>query len=170
MAFVSVLGALTHGLTMSESLRVMLWRPLYLSLGLIVGLFLVGAVYDWRGRAAARRLVPWSIGLGIIFFLVTEIFSDAFIIFVFYEAVAMTVSLMIYSFLAATNRLNGAIIVATAVFLNLAAAGVQASSFSFTLLVPFDHNGVFHLVQMVGLAILGIGLHLGLKPVEIKTD
>jgi hypothetical protein len=162
LAFVSVLGALTHGLAMSESLRVMLWRPLYLSLGLIVGLFLVGAVYDWRGLAAARRLVPWSVGLGIIFFMVTEIFSDAFIIFVLYEAVAMTVSLMIYSYLAVSNRLKGANIVATAVFLNLLAAGVQASNLSFTLVVPFDHNGVFHLIQMVALAALGLGLHMGI--------
>ena len=168
LAFVSMLGALAHGFEMSDSLNAALWKPLYLSLGLIVGLFLVGAIYDWRGRAFAKRLVPWSIGLGIIFFGITEIFSGAFIVFVLYEAIAMTVSLVIYSILAVTNRLKGAKIVAIAIFLNLVAAGIQASDLSFTLLIPFDHNGVFHLVQMVGLAVLGLGLRTGLNPDAIN--
>ena len=44
------------------------------------------------------------------------------------------------------------------------AAGAQATSVSFKVLVPFDHNGVFHLIQMVGLAILGIGLRMSMQP------
>jgi hypothetical protein len=87
---------------------------------------------------------------------------------VLYEAIAMTVSLVIYLFLAATNRSKGAKIVAIAIFLNLVAAGVQASNLSFTLLIPFDNNGVFHLVQMVGLAVLGLGLLMGTNPDAIK--
>ena len=168
LAFVSMLGALAHGIEMPYSLNAALWKPLYLSLGIIVGLFLVGAIYDWRGLAVAKRLVPWSIGLGIIFFGVTEVFSTAFIVFVLYEVIAMTVSLVIYFFLALTNRLKGAKIVTIAIFLNLVAAGVQASNLSFTLLIPFDHNGVFHLVQMVGLATLGLGLRMGMNPDAIQ--
>lgn len=164
LAFVSMLGAVAHGFVMSHSLLAVLWKPLYLSLGIIVGLFLVGAIYDWRGRLTAKHLIPWSIGLGFVFFGVTEIFTDAFIVFVLYEAVALTVSLIIYSFLAATHRLKGAKVIAVAIFLTLVAAGVQASNLSFTLLVPFDHNGVFHLIQMIGLASLGVGLRIGMNP------
>jgi len=164
LAFVSFLGAAAHGLEMPHSLRAAIWKPLYLSLGLLVGLFLVGAFLDWQGRVVARRLVPWSIGLGIIFFGLTEVLNGKFIIFILYEAAAMTSALVIYSFLAATHRLPGAGVMATAIFLNLVAAGVQASSISFTILVPFDHNGVFHLVQMVGIATLGLGLRIGMKP------
>ena len=164
LGFASFLGAVAHGFEMSDSLRDVLWKPLYLSLGILVALFLVGAFFDWRGRVVARRLVPWSIGLGAIFFGLTEIFNGAFIIFVLYEAAAMASALAIYSFLAATHRLNGAGVVAAAILLNLAAAGVQASSVSFELFVPFDHNGVFHLVQMVGIATLGLGLRMGMKP------
>ena len=163
LAFASLLGAVAHGFEMSPFLHAALWRPLYLSLGLIVGLFLVGAVYDWRDRIIAMRLVPWSIALGIIFFAVTKHLNGEFIIFVFYEAVAMISALLIYSFLAAKHRLAGAEIVATAIFLNLVAAGVQASSISFTILFPFDHNGAFHLVQMIAIATLGLGLRKGMK-------
>ena len=164
LAFASVLGSVTHGLEMPQSLRAALWKPLYLSLGFLVALFLVGAVFDWHGRVVARRLVPWSIGLGGFFFGLTELLNGAFIIFLVYEGAAMAGALAIYSFLAATHRLRGAGIVATAISLNLAAAAVQASSVSFEIFVPFDHNGVFHLVQMVALATLGLGLHVGMTP------
>lgn len=164
LAFVSLLGSAAHGLEMAHSWRAALWKPLYLSLGLLVALFLVGAFFDWCGRVVAGRLVPWSLGVGIIFFGLTEFLDGGFIIFLVYEAVAMAGALAIYSFLAATHQLKGAGIVALAIFLNLAAAAIQASSLSFTFWVPFDHNGVFHLIQMLVIAVLGLGLYLGLKP------
>ena len=163
LAFASVLGAVTHGLDISRSLRDVLWKPLYLSLGMVVGLFVVGAIHDWHGRAAAVRLVPWSIGVAIAFFALTELFDGAFIIFVLYEAAGMAAALLIYLILAFTHRLRGAAIIATAILLNLLASWIQASSLSLSLLVPLDHNGVFHLVQMVGLAVLGTGLRMGLR-------
>ena len=164
LTFASLLGAAAHGLEMPDSLRAALWKPLYLTLGLLVALFLVGAFFDWRGLAIAIRLVPWAIGLGGIFFVVTQSLNGGFIIFVIYEAAAMASALAIYTFLAATYRLKGAAVVAMAIFLNLVAAGIQASSVSFRIVVPFDHNGVFHLVQMVGIATLGLGLRMGMQP------
>jgi hypothetical protein len=133
LAFVSFLGSAAHGLEMPHSWRAALWKPLYLSLGLLVALFLVGAFFDWRGHALARRLVPCSLGVGAIFFGLTEFLDGGFIIFLVYEAVAMAGALAIYSFLAARHRLRGAGIVAVAIFLNLAAATVQASRLSFTV-------------------------------------
>jgi hypothetical protein len=41
-----------------------------------------------------------------------------------------------------------------AIDLNLVAAAVQASDVTIRLIVPFDHNGVFHLVQLVAIAAL----------------
>ena len=119
---------------------------------------MVGAFFDWQGRLLARRLVPWSLGLGGIFFGVMEFFNGGFILFDVYMAVAMAAAL------AATHRLKGACVVAIAICLNLAAAGVQASSLSSNILVPFDHNCLFHFVQMAAIAMLGWGLSLGMKP------
>ena len=43
--------------------------------------------------------------------------------------------------------------------MSLEAGGVQAGGRAgFTLGWPFDHNGVFHLVQLGGLVLLGAGL------------
>jgi hypothetical protein len=152
LAFASFLGSVAHGLAMPESLNAALWKPLNLSLGILLGLFLVGAAFDWHGRVVARRLVPWSIGLGGIFFGLTELLDGGFNIFLAYEGAAMA------------GALRGAGVVALAISLTLAAAAAQASSVSFQLFVPFDHNGVFHLVQMVALATLGLGLRVGMAP------
>jgi len=70
-------------------------------------------------------------------------------------------ALAVYAFLAATQRLKGACVMTLAILLNLVAAGAQASDLSFNLFAPFDHNGLFHLIQMVALAALGLGLRLG---------
>jgi hypothetical protein len=158
LAFVSFLGSGLHGLEVPHALRKAFWKPLYLSLGMIVSLFLVGAIRDWRGPKCAKMLLPWSIGLGCLFFGLTEIATGGFVVFVIYEGVAMVAALAIYSFLAATRRLGGAGVMALAIFLNLGAAAVQASSISLTMVVPFDHNGLFHLVQMVAIATMGMGL------------
>jgi hypothetical protein len=79
-------------------------------------------------------------------------------LFVVYEAVAMLSALAIYAYLATTGRLRGAGVISLSIVVNLAAAGVQASDLSIQIIFPFDHNGIFHLIQMVGVAMLGVGV------------
>lgn len=164
LAFASSLGVLVHGLEMSNHIRAALWKPLFLSLGILVALFLVGAVADWRGHAVAKRFVPWSLGLGVAFFVLSQLLHGRFIIFIAYEALALLSALAIYMCLAAAHRRNGAAVIALAILLNLVAARVQASPVSVHILFPFDHNGAFHLVQMLSTAVLGLGVWLGMKP------
>jgi hypothetical protein len=47
---------------------------------------------------------------------------------------------------------------AAAMAVSLAAGAIQASSVTVRLGWVFDHNGVFHLVQLAGLALLVVGL------------
>jgi len=164
LAIGSLLGAFAHGLEMPDSVRAVLWKPLYLSLGILVGLFIVGAVGDLRGRASAQRLLPWSVCTGAAFFVVTQLMAGAFIVFVLYEAAALVTALAIYTFLAATRQRKGAAVVASGILLSLTAAGIQANHVAFNIFFPFDHNGVFHLVQMLSTALLGLGLRLGMVP------
>jgi hypothetical protein len=154
----SVLGAVAHALAIGEGWRELLWRPLYLALGLVVALFAVGAVYDWKGRRVAMRLLPIALPVALGFFAVTQVVSGAFLVFVLYEAVAMLVALGIYGALAVRGR-RGAGLVTLGVLLSIVAAGLQATgTVRLHLVVPFDHNGVFHLVQIVALAALTAGL------------
>ena len=158
----SFLGTVVHGLALSEFVNEAIWKPLYLSLGILVAMFAVGAMADWRGWAFAKRLVPWGIGIGTAFYGLTELLNGAFIFFVVYEGVALVSALAIYSYLAATARLNGAAVVAVAILVNLIAAGLQASTVSINIIVPLNHNGVFHLVQMIGTALLAVGIRRGM--------
>lgn len=158
LAFASLLGAVAHGLDLGPAAREWLWRPLFLSLGLVVALFVVGAVFDFRGERAARTVLVPMLVLGVGFFGVTQVLSGSFLVFVAYEAVAMLTALGMYLLLASRRQLEGAGVIAAGILLNIAAAAVQASNFSLTIVVPLDHNGVFHLVQIVALVVLTRGL------------
>jgi hypothetical protein len=71
----------------------------------------------------------------------------------------MLAALGMYMSLALKRQLKGAVTIAAGIVLNIIAVAIQASgSISLTIVVPFDHNGVFHLVQIVALVVLTLGL------------
>ena len=164
LAAAALLGAVVHGFELSDGTREFLWRPLFFMLGLLVGLFVVAASYDWLGEQSARRVLAVMIPIAMGFFAITQLLSGAFLVFVVYEALAMLVALGIYVSLAVRRRLPGARLMAFAILLNIVAAGIQASgSVRFTLLWPFDHNGVFHIVQLIAVVVLMLGLRQSLR-------
>lgn len=159
MTLASALGAVAHGLPLAEETRTLLWQPLYLALGLTMALFVVGAVRDWRGDRAGRRVLLPMLGLALAFYGVTRATGGDFLAFVLYEGAALSFSLVVYAWLAMGGRRPGAAAVAAALAVSLAAGAVQAADLGpIRLLWEFDHNGLFHLVQLVGLALLAIGL------------
>lgn len=163
LAGASVLGAVAHGLDLDAGTRALLWHPLYLLLGLVVAAFLVAAVHDLLGERTARR-VRWPLlGLGAAFYAASQLLGGAFVVFVAYEAIAMVAALASYLALALRRRLSGAGLVALGIVLDLAAAGVQASSLRSELVVPLDHNGLFHVVQVVALLVMLGGIRAGAR-------
>jgi len=164
LAFSSFMGVVAHGLAMQASRREALFIPLFLCLGVVVALLVIGALLDWRGRDMAKRLLWLSVAVTIIFFVLVQLVYGALIIFIIIEALAIIGALAIYSFLAVTHRLKGAEFISLAILLSLVAAGMLASQVSMKVLFPFDQNGVFHLIEIVALATLGWGLRIGMKP------
>ncbi len=164
LAAAALLGAVVHGFALSYGISQLLWRPLFFLLGLLVALFVVAAAYDMSGRLAARRALTLMIPLAVAFLGITQLASGMFLAFILYEALAMFLALGIYVSLAARRRLQGADLMAAAILLNIVAAAIQASgSVSFTLVWSFDHNGVFHLVQIVAVVVLMFGLRAALR-------
>lgn len=155
----SALGAVAHGFRMSQQTNDLLWQPLNLALGLTIAMFVVGVVHDAWGQAASRRTLVPMIAVGVAFFGITRLIPGSFLVFVLYEAVAMLFSLVVYIVLAAKNRLVGAWWMAAGILVTIIAAGIQASgAVHLTVIWEFDHNGIFHIVQMAGVAILVAGL------------
>ncbi len=130
-----------------------------------MALFVVGAVGDWRGDAAARRVLAPMLALAIVFYGVTRLTGGSFLAFVVYEGAALLFSLGVYASLAASGRRSGAAVMAAALILSLAAGAVQATvRGSVRLVWEFDHNGLFHLVQLAGLALMVAALRRLLAP------
>jgi hypothetical protein len=159
----SWLGAVAHGLEWSDAVRTALWRPLYLSLGLAIALVFVGAVHDWAGEAMSRGVLPWALAAGVLFFALTQILGGAFLLFIVYEGAATGVALIIYSALVVTGGMPGAGAITIGIALSLIAAAVQASDLSVRIVVRFDHNALFHLVQIASVVVLAAGLRTSLR-------
>ncbi len=168
LSLASALGAIAHGLVMSDALREALWQPLYLLLGITMALFVVGAADAWRGEGAARRLLLPLLGLALVFYGVTRAARGDFLVFVLFEAAALIFSLVVYLRLAYRRTRPGAGLMALALVVSLAAGVVQASGpMSVRLVWAFDHNGIFHLLQLIGVTLLLLGLRLLLAPSDV---
>jgi hypothetical protein len=157
------LGSVVHGFAMSKTLAHVLWQPLYLLLGIVPALFVVGAVAAWRGYPAARRLLPFMLALAGVFYLATLLAAGDFRAFVIFEMSALLFAIGVYLRLAVRRR-EGAGWMALGLGISLAAGLVQpAKSLLVRFIWTFDHNGIFHLIQLLGLVILIRGLRVTLQ-------
>jgi hypothetical protein len=171
LALAAALGAVAHGFKLPVRVLRLLWNLLYLSLGFTVGLFVVGVINDMWGQRLAYRALPVMLFGGLLFFSLTLLFPGSFLVFIIYEAVAMLFALGAYGRLALEKRLNGAGWMATGILITIIAAGIQATqSLSLTFIWPFDHNGLYHLVQMVGLGALMVGLRADLLSAGLRRE
>jgi hypothetical protein len=155
----AALGAVAHGLVLSRTFHRPIWLALNMALSLAVSLFVVGVVYDLWGFEISRTTLPILLIAGLGFYLTTLIYPDIFFLFIVYETVALVFALGAYIFIAIHKDLPGAWLMATGIFFSIIAAGIQANKSIFlTFIWQFDHNGIYHLVQVVGLMLLLIGL------------
>jgi hypothetical protein len=162
LAIASFFGAAAHGFKMTEHTNFILWQPINLALGLTIALFAAGVVYDLKGDSLPRAIVPVFLAAGMIFYVVTVLVPGTFIVFILYEAIVMLFALISYLVLSFRKKHNGYWLMVMGIVLSITAAGIQAtSSIRFTLIWEFDHNGVFHLIQMLGLVFLLSGLRSG---------
>jgi hypothetical protein len=159
LAFSSILGAVAHGIEMNQKTNDRLWLPINLFLGLALGLFVVAALFDLSSELFARKFLPLMLVVGFGFFLVTIWKPGTFITFIAYEAVAMLFALSVYAYLFFTSALAGTGWMLTGVSVTILAAIVQATGKAGQgIFGYFDNNGIFHLIQMIGLVLLLMGV------------
>jgi hypothetical protein len=159
IAVASLLGAIAHGIVFSENTNGHIWHVLNLSLGLAVSMFVVGVVYDLAGAVKAHRMLPMMVSAGVLFFFITRRFPGIFVIFIIYEAVALLFALGAYGWLAFAVKSPGAGWMTAGVLTSLIAAVVQAiHRIRVVVIWPFDHNGLFHVIQCAGLLLLLRGI------------
>ena len=155
----AALGAVAHGIILSQRLHQRIWLVLNMALGLAVSLFVVGVVYDLWGFEISRATLPIMLIVGLGFFLMTMLYPGIFFLFIVYEAVALAFALGAYIFLSVQKDLPGTWLMAAGILVSIIAAGIQANkSVILKFIWVFDHNGIFHLVQIAGLILLLKGL------------
>ncbi len=164
LAFASAIGAIAHGFQMSRFTNFVLWQPLNLALGVAISLFVAGVVYDYKRFILPKILIPVLLILATIFFIITVIIPDAFIVFIIYEAIAMLFAGVVYTILIFRKTLKGAGWMAAGILITIIAAAIQAiDTIALTMIWKFDHNGIFHILQMIGLVLLLKGLQTELR-------
>ena len=132
-----------------------------LTFGLALALALVaaGVARDAFGAAAADRLLPVLLAGGIAAFALSRVFPGLFIVFILFQAAVLAAVIAVYGSLALARPDGGAAWVAAGAGLSLVAAAVQARRrCRVRLFWTFDHNGVFHLLQAVGMVFIWVGL------------
>jgi hypothetical protein len=154
----ALLGSIAHGFPWSATHLDLLWQPLYLSLGVAVAYFVLAAVCAAWGDTAARRVRPFLLVAAGVFYVLTRLTGGDFLVFVIYEGAGLVFALAVHAWLARRGRV-GAGWVAAGLAVSLTAGVVQAiDTLTLRLVWTFDHNGIFHLVQAVGLGLLLVGL------------
>jgi uncharacterized membrane protein HdeD (DUF308 family) len=147
----SLLGTLAHGVRMSHTLNTLLWQPLYFFLGLTLTLLAAVAIHDLRGDEVARRFLPWLLLLPFGVVATTWLLGGSFIYFILFEALIMAFALVVYLQISARRQSPGSGMILGGILISIMAAVVQAAGpFTVHAVFLFDHNGLFHLVQMVG--------------------
>jgi hypothetical protein len=153
------LGAAAHGLVLAPRLNQRLWRILNLTLALAGALFVVGVVFDLWGKSAAGSALPLMLLIGLGFYTATLLYPGIFFLFIIYGGLVLIFALGAYVFLSLQGEFEWAWLMAAGILVSIIAAVIQTKkSISLKLIWQFDHNGIYHLVQTVGLIMLLIGL------------
>lgn len=164
------MGTITHGIAVSRATHVMLWSWIHLVLWIVAALFAVGALYDFAGPAVARRALPRCLIGVIVFFGLNRLIGSPLAVVIAFEGVVLVLAVATYAWLAISRRLEGAFPMALGIAFTLTGAGVQAFGLGhFRFIWQFDHNGSYHLIQLVGLALIILGLRTSFRSVASKA-
>ncbi len=146
----ALLGALSHGIGthFSPEVKAVIWRLTTISIGAAAFFVLMVTFYHVFPFATVRYL-RWLAIVLFVGYLVLIWKDDRFInVIRFYgPTMLFMLAVMIYSYLTASNPGSGWLVIG--ILISFAAAGVQMSGFS--LHQHFNHNDIYHIIQMLGM-------------------
>lgn len=163
LAFASFYGTIAHALAMSKEILALVWMPLSFILGMMVSLFVVAMLYEWKGTRILKQAIAAMLSLGAVFFVLMLVLSrfieGYFIVFIAYSGLAMVFSLVLCLCLAVSRRDGALALVAAGIAAIVIASIVQAMrSIHFTLVWEFDYNSVYHFILMGAVLLIYAGV------------
>lgn len=153
------MGSFIHAFEMTKASRDMIWQPLNLSLGAAVSLFAAGVLLDLRRARQKGAVVGTFLFLAVLFYGFTVLVPGTSLVFVAYEALAMVFALCSYIYMSVRRKDGQSAWMSLGIAVSmLATVLLEVGNLSFRLGWTFDRFGIFHIVQMVGIALLMRGL------------
>lgn len=162
VALAAALGAVYHGVVLGERRRRRLWQILTVLLSLAISLVAAGVIHDAWGAEAARLSLPFLLTAGLLIYAASRVLAGLFIVFIAYQALALAVTLAAYGWMALRGTPAGAGWMAVGAAVSLIAAGAQTvRGLRIAWIWEFDRNGIYHLLQTLGLVLFCVGLSRG---------
>ena len=146
----ALLGALTHGLGRNLSVAAgrILWRGTLLSLGAAAFCLLLAAGYH-AFPVRYVHIFEWSGALLLALYAIVILRDDRFLWAVLFYTTALLVLLTVMLYDLFFRGLAGSGLVVAGILVSFAAAIIQRSGL--TLHRHFNHNDLYHVIQMIGL-------------------
>jgi hypothetical protein len=146
----ALLGGAYHGFApqLAESSQTVLWKATVFSVG-FMSFFLLAAVVLAQLPSRFRRWLVVALGVKLVVYLAWMASHDEFKYVIWDYGSAMVAALAVQ---AARLRDAGPRWIAGGILVSFAAAGVQLSGFA--LHRHFNHNDLYHVIQMAGLWML----------------
>lgn len=150
LSFGALMGAISHGLGphFSENTQALIWKLTVLPIGFTSVFFLMGTLHHTIAFDSARWLY-WVPVLFLAAYLFTIMKDDSFnnVVKFYGPVMGFVLAVMLYSHFGLGSP--GAGQAALGLIITFAAAGVQVSGFS--IHQHFNHNDLFHVIQMAGM-------------------
>ncbi|MCX5833359.1 MAG: hypothetical protein NTV99_02375 [Deltaproteobacteria bacterium] len=159
MGLGALLGALSHGLGRHLSVAAgrLLWRATLLSLGAAAFFLLLATAYH-AFSVQSVQLLEWLAVLLLALYAIIILRDDRFLWAVLFYTATMLVVLTVMLYDLFSRGLAGSGLVVAGILVSFAAAIIQRSGL--TLHRHFNHNDLYHVVQMIGLYYLYRGTML----------
>lgn len=157
MGLAGLFGALTHGIGphFPQGIHTFIWRITLYCIGLSTFAMLMGGFYHVVPYQTMNWL-KWLPFLALVVYLVAVTRNDDFktVILFYTPAMTLVLLLMLYSWLCFQSE--GTVWIITSILIAFGGAIVQQSGFA--LHKHFNHNDIYHVVQMGGMYLLYRGV------------
>lgn len=168
VALVALVGGTYHGFgpALGEAVALALWKITVLGAG-AVGFAILAATFSALTRGRAREALIAAAGLKLAVYASWMAFHDDFLWVILDYGGSMVVALAFHAAAWIRRRLAAAPWIVAAILVSFAAAAVQASGLA--LHQHFNHNDLYHLIQIAGLYLFYRGARL-VKDPDASTD
>lgn len=160
----SFFGAVLHGFVLGESIKYLLWIPIKLSIAISISLFASASYCDMRNFSPKGSLVVLFILTAVCFYTI-DLFTDSkHFVLILFQLWALVFSGAVYFYLSLSRNSIKTIFMISGIFITMIASLIQYSdSIWINCLWEFDHNGIYHLVQIPGLFLFFFGVKFPLE-------